>query len=79
MPRSIPLAILIQLEVERHDLAPLIHELMASDDATYIQILEKRLAHAALPSQTLRAEDALALSACCLGRRFGDVPAQALH
>ena len=40
MSSSIPVAVLIQLEAERHDLAPLIHELMASNDMAYIHILE---------------------------------------
>lgn len=79
MSSSIPVAVLIQLEAERHDLAPLIHELMASNDMAYIHILEKRLAQAALPSQTLSAEQAFALSACLYGCRFGEVPAAALH
>ena len=82
---SIPLQVLLKIEAQRPDLAPLIHDLMATNDPRHEAMLEQRLAAAyfsgvaPLTPSDLTAEETHHLSACCAGRSYGDVDKSSLH
>ena len=87
---SIPLEVMLKIESQRPDLAPLIHDLMATNDSALEARLEQRLAQAYLsgaesqaltaPAATdLTAEEAHYLSACRAGRKYADVDKSTLH
>jgi hypothetical protein len=77
---SIPLDVLLKIEAQRPELAPCIHDLMATDDPAMQAFLEKRLATAYFTGVTnLTPEETLYLSACCAGRNYADVDKASLH
>lgn len=77
---TIPVEILIKIEADRPDLAPMIHDLMATTDAELTRVLEKRLADAYMSGASrLAPEETLWLSACCAGRKYGDIDRSLLH
>ena len=77
---SIPIDVLLKIETQRPDLAPLIHDLMATDNPAMHAGIEKRLATAYFSGVTgLTAEETLYLSACCMGRQYADVDKSSLH
>ena len=83
---SIPVEVLLKIESQRPDLAPLIHDLMATNDPRHEAMLEQRLATAyfsgvapPLTPSDLTAEETHHLSACCAGRAYGDVDKSTLH
>lgn len=71
---SIPLVVLLKIETQRPDLAPLINDLMASADAGEERVIEQRLATNYMAGAVdLTAEESLSLSACCTGKKYADV------
>ena len=77
---SIPLEVLVKIETQRPDLAPLIHDLMATDNPAMHATIEQRLATAYFSGATdLTPEETLHLSACCAGRKYADVDRSSLH
>ena len=77
---SIPLDVLLKIETQRPDLVSIIHDLMATDDPNMQTALEKRLATAYFTGTSdLTPEETLQLSACCAGRKYGDVDKTSLH
>ena len=77
---SIPLEVLVKIETQRPDLAPLIHDLMATDNPAMQAAIEQRLATAYFNGPTdLTPEETLYLSACCAGRKYADVDRSSLH
>ena len=77
---SIPLNILFKIETQRPDLISIIHDLMATDNPNAQTVLEKRLATAYFTGMSnLTPEETLHLSACCAGRKYGDVDRSSLH
>ena len=83
---SIPVEVLLKIESQRPDLAPLIHDLMATNDPRHEAMLEQRLATAyfsgvapPLTPSDLTAEETHHLSACCAGRGYGEVDKSTLH
>ena len=77
---SIPLEVLVKIETQRPDLAPLIHDLMATDNPAMHTAIEQRLATAYFTGPTkLTPEETLRLSACCVGRKYADVDRSSLH
>lgn len=77
---SIPVEVLFSIEAHRPDLAPLIHDLMATTDSPMARMLEKRLAAAYLDGVSrLGAEETMLLSACRAGKKYGDIDPGQLH
>ena len=77
---SIPLEVLVKIETQRPDLAPLIHDLMATDNPAMQTAIEQRLATAYFNGPTdLTPEETLYLSACCAGIKYADVDRSSLH
>jgi hypothetical protein len=77
---SIPLDVLLKIETQRPDLVSIIHDLMATDDPGMQAVLEKRLATGYFTGiSNLTPEETLGLSACCAGRKYGDVDKSSLH
>ena len=77
---SIPLEVLCKIEEQQAELAPIIHDLMATSDPVYVQILEKRLANLYMASgSALTPEETLKLSACSVGNKYGEVSKSQLH
>jgi len=77
---SIPVDVLMKIEAHRPDLASVIHDLMTINDAGALQVLEARLAADYMSgTDALTPEETLRLSACCTGRRYGDIDRRTLH
>lgn len=77
---SIPVDLLMKIETQRPDLAPMIHDLMATDNPDMQSEIERRLATAYFTGVSdLTPEETLHLSACCAGRRYADVDKSSLH
>ncbi|MEW9900086.1 hypothetical protein ABWL39_15805 [Chitinivorax sp. PXF-14] len=77
---SIPTEILMKIEAECPELAPLVIELAATTQASTARVIEGRLAQRYLAKpHTLTAEQALALGACLHGRAYGDISPRQLH
>ncbi len=77
---SIPVDVLMKIEAHRPDLISVIHDLMTVSDRDALHVLEARLAADYLSgTDALTPEETLKLSACCTGRRYGDVDRRMLH